>query len=433
MRILIAHNFYQQPGGEDTVYYAEKKLLEDCGHEVIPFTVHNDEVNGMGRLTLARKTLGNRELCQRLGQIVATRRVQVAHFHNTLPLISPAAYHAARSAGAAVVQTLHNYRILCPNGLLFRDGQVCERCIGKLLPWQGIAHGCYRESRVTTAMVALTVAGHRMVGTYHRDVDLYITPSQFTRRLTLKAGLPEQRVVVKPHFVYPDGGVGTGDGGYAMFVGRLSSEKGLDTLLQAWRMLPNAPALKIVGDGPLADRMNGLPANVEWLRRQPPEKVHELLGRAAMLIFPSECYETFGRVVAEAFAAGTPVIASNVGSAAEMIDHGRTGLLFTGGNTNDLAKQVALMLADRAQLATMRQAVRKQFDDRYSAASNYQQLLTIYRSAMQSRGLHDDALFHHDELGRRRPAGTEAGGAAEQIQPAGHVLHSPPDGTPHAD
>ena len=253
MKIVVAHNFYQQPGGEDQVYHAEVALLREFGHDVVPFEVHNDAVAGMGKLGLAKATVWNGEVAGRLGEVVWRARADVVHFHNTFPLISPAAYYAARRAGAAVVQTLHNFRLLCPVALFYRDGKPCEDCLGKPLAWPGVVHACYRGSRATTAVTAAAVATHRAAGTFQNAVDAYVCLTDFARDKFVAGGLPPGKLHVKPNFVHPDPGPRRGGDGSAVFVGRLSEEKGVLPLLAAWEHL-DVP-LTIIGAGPLADRV----------------------------------------------------------------------------------------------------------------------------------------------------------------------------------
>ncbi|MGA2500710.1 MAG: glycosyltransferase, partial [Tepidisphaeraceae bacterium] len=360
-----------------------------------------------------------RPICNELHALVKKEAIEIAHFHNTLPLISLAAYGAVRSAGAAVVQTLHNHRMICPKAVLYRDGKVCTDCVGRSFAWPGIVHGCYRGSRLATATIALVQLAHRVRGTYENDVDLYIAPSQSTFD-RLSPFLPANRIVVKPHFIDPDPTPGQGQGGYAVFLGRLSPEKGLETLLKAWAKVgptPSSalagegtgPTLRIIGDGPLAPLLRSPPPGVQWLGRQPLDSAYSLIGDAAMLIFPSGCPETFGRSIAEAFAKGTPVIASNLGASPEMIEPGRTGLLFEPGNAEDLARQITDLNSDPVRLRGMRQAARHEYETKYNAASNYDQLTSIYARALSLR--HNDNLvrpqqpqLHHHELGRREPA-----------------------------
>jgi glycosyltransferase involved in cell wall biosynthesis len=390
MRVLVAHNFYQQPGGEDQVFHSELALLEARGHEPVPFEMHNDDVAAIGKLRLAAATLWNRSAAARIADIVREKRIDVVHFHNTFPLMSPSVYYAAHSAGAAVVQTLHNFRLLCPGANFFRDGQVCEKCLGKSLPLAGITHKCYRDSRGASAVTATMLSVHRMIGTYQNGVDAYITPTSFAREKFIAGGLPADRIFVKPNFVDPDPGLGPGGGDCAIFVGRLSHEKGLDTLLAAWQQ-PDMPPLKIVGDGPLADQVKGALAthrNIEWLGRRPMDQVLDLIGRAGVLVFPSECYETFGRVAVEAYAKGTPVVASGHGAPGDVVDDGRTGLLFKPSDGADLAAKVKQLMADPDLRQRMRENGRREYEDKYTGQRNYEMLMTIYQSARVRRPSH---------------------------------------------
>src|SRR5688500_5602362 len=329
MNILLVHNFYQQPGGEDQVFADEAKMLRDRGHDVRQITVHNDAVDRMGKLALARRTIWTRAAYDALRDAAAAHRADVVHFHNTLPLISPAGDRAAHDAGAAVVQTLHNYRLLCPTATFYRDGGVCEDCMGKFVPWPGVWHKCYRDNRAASAVIATMLTVHRALRTYRDEVDVFIALTEFARRKFVEGGLPAEKIIVKPNFVDPDPGVGSGGGGYVLFVGRLTEEKGVGTLLQAWETLAGQVPLKICGDGPLRPRVESAAArtelNVQYLGRRPLDEVQLLMGESALLIFPSTWYEGLPRTIVESFAKGTPVLASDLGSMTELVADGRTG------------------------------------------------------------------------------------------------------------
>jgi glycosyltransferase involved in cell wall biosynthesis len=388
MKILAVHNRYQRPGGEDQVFAEETALLESRGNRVFRCEVHNDRVEHTGRLTLAKDTVWNASAYRELGALIRRERPDVVHFHNTLPLISPAGYYAARAEGVPVVQTLHNYRLLCPVALFFRDGHVCEDCMGKAVPWPGVVHGCYRGSRTASGVVATMLTVHRALRTWTETVDVYVALTGFARDKFVEGGLPAGKIQVKPNFVAPDPGRGEGGGGYALFVGRLAPEKGTGTMLAAWDRLEPGIPLKIVGDGPLKDRVARTAAtrpNVEWLGHRPVAEVHALMRKAEMLILPSEWYETFGRVAAEAFAAGTPVLAADIGAVAELVKHGRTGLKFRPGDPEDLATQVDWALSHPANLRRMRGEARAEFEARYTAEINYPKLMQIYESALQRK------------------------------------------------
>jgi glycosyltransferase involved in cell wall biosynthesis len=384
MKVLLCHNYYQQPGGEDQSFAAEARLLEAHGHDVLRFTLHNDCINEMGRVELARKTLWNGDAHDELRALIRRERPDVMHCTNTFPLLSPAAFHAGKAEGVPVVASLRNYRLLCPNALFLRDGRVCEDCLGKSVPWPGVVHGCYRDSRAASAVVATLLTFHRTIRTWTRAVDLFFTLTEFARRKFIEGGLPADRLVVKPNFIDPDPGSGTGEGRYAVFVGRLSPEKGLDALLGAWSRASDLPTLKVVGDGPLAEQVRAAAANdsrVEWLGRRTPAEVLDLVGEAACLVMPSIWYETFGRTIIEAFAKGTPVVASRIGALAELVDEGRTGLLFAPGDPEDLAAKVRDLLSDSGRLSRMRQEAREEYRTKYTPEINYRQLLAIYHCA----------------------------------------------------
>jgi glycosyltransferase involved in cell wall biosynthesis len=244
MKILAIHNSYQQPGGEDQVFLAETSLLERYGHQVVRYSKHNDRAAGMNRLALAGTALWNNSTYRDLRVLIRRERPDVAHFHNTFPLVSPAGYYAAKAEGVPVVQTLHNYRLLCPNALFFRDGGVCEDCMGKAITWPGVVHKCYRGSRAASGLVTAMLATHRALRTWTDMVDVYIALTEFARRKFIEGGLPEERMTVKPNFVDPDPGPGTSDDGHALFVGRLSPEKGVDTLLAAGNALEDGFPLR---------------------------------------------------------------------------------------------------------------------------------------------------------------------------------------------
>lgn len=382
MQVLSIHNSYQIRGGEDESREAEQRLLREMGHSVEVYEENNDRLSSLNAIQLACKTVWSKEAYKTVKQLLARQPHDIVHVQNFFPLISPSVYYAAKSMGVPVVQTLRNYRLLCPNAMFFREGRVCEACIGKALPLPGVLHGCYRESQTASGAVATMLTVHRLMQTWMQKVDLYIALTEFARQKFIQGGFPEDKIVVKPNFVNPDPGIGQGSGGYALYVGRLSVEKGLDTLLAGWEKLGKQLPLKIVGDGPLANQVVEATqrlGNVEWLGRKPVQEVYALMGEAKLVIFPSKWYETFGRVAVEAFAKGTPVIAANIGAIAEVVEHGRTGLHFQPGDALDLATQVEWALSHPSELAQMRREVRAEFETKYTAKQNYRQLMEIYK------------------------------------------------------
>jgi glycosyltransferase involved in cell wall biosynthesis len=351
----------------------------------LEYTKHNDDINGMGRWEAARKTVWNREVYREVRELIRRERPDILHATNIFPLISPAAYAAARDERVPVVQSLHNYRLICPKALLMRDGRVCESCLGKRFPWPGVVHACYRGSRATTAVVGTMLAIHRRRGTWTRLVDRYIALTGFARQKLIEGGLPSEAITVKPNFLPQDPGLGEGRGGHAIYVGRLSPEKGLRVLLDAWSRMEKCIRLHIIGDGPLAERVRNAASRdsrIRWLGRMSHEDVLSLIGDARVLVFPSTCFETFGLSIVEAFAKGTPVIASRLGAMQELVSHGHTGLHFCPGDPDDLAARTQELSDDCDALELMRRNARREFEAKYTADKNYQLLTRIYEQVL---------------------------------------------------
>ncbi len=385
MRILLLHNSYHHPGGEDIVLLREREVLAAHGHDIRLVSVSNDIVkSAWDKIRVAWQTPYSRSSRQRVAVEIERFRPDVVHVHNFFPLLTPSIYDACRAAHVPVVQTLHNFRLICMNALFFRNGRVCEDCIGKSIPWPGVIHACYQGNRAASSAVAAMLTLHRVQRTWIDKVDLYIAPTDFVRDKLIFGGFPAQKIVVKPHFVNPDPGMGDGSGNYALFVGRLSPEKGLTTLLSAWNKLEGSVPLKIVGDGPREYRSRLLSQGVpglEWLGWQAHERVQALMKQARVLVFPSAWYESFGLVIAEAFAAGLPVIAGNLGSMSASIEHGRTGLHFRPDDPHDLAAQVTWLWAHPRERMEMGRAARREFELKYSAAQGYRALMETYATA----------------------------------------------------
>lgn len=385
MKILLCHNYYQQPGGEDQAIQDEARMLESHGHQVVLFTRHNDVIGQMKSLEIAGRTLWNAASYRELRQLIRRERPHIMHCMNTFPLISPAAYYAARKEGVRVVQELQNYRLLCPGAYFMRDGRVCEDCLGKTVPWPAVVHGCYRGSRAASSVVAGMLSSHRALKTWSRLVDVYCVLTDFARDKFIEGGLPREKLAIKPNFVHPVPKPGRGQGGYAVFVGRLSPEKGIDTLLRSWTQFNVPMPLRIVGSGPLDEPVRAAAsrfANIEWLGRLPPRDVTGVLADAACLVIPSVWYEGLPKTIVEAFSVGTPVIASRLGAMAELIDDGQTGALVEPGSASSLAAAVLAYAEPPEKLAAMRPAVLARFHERFTAESNYRILMSIYRRAL---------------------------------------------------
>ena len=392
LNILLVHNRYQRPGGEDAVMVGEKDLLMAGGHRVREYTRNNNEILQYGfwsKLTLAPRTVWGWDSYSEIKALVQQDRPDVVHFHNTFPLISPAAYYACSSANIPVVQTLHNYRLFCPAASFARDGRVCEECVEHTL-WRSVRYACYRNSRPATATSALALAVHRMVGTWEQVVDCYISLTEFARNKLSEAGLPAGKIVVKPNFVHPDPLARTSTGNYAIFVGRLSEVKGIRTLLRVWRSRLQHIPLVVVGDGPLRASLENQPGgrtekDIHFRGQLPRGNTLDVMKGARFVVFPSESYEGFPMTIAEAYACGLPVIASRLGSMAEIVEDGRTGLLFTPGDPADLAAKVDWAWAHTRAMEEMGRNARALYEQRYTAERNYKALMEIYRRVVDGR------------------------------------------------
>lgn len=376
--VVLVHERYREAGGEDRVFADEAALLRAHGHRVVTFQADNREIDGMSPAALARDTLWNADAYHRLRARIRAEGATVVHIHNTFPLLSPAVYRAARDEGAAVVQTLHNYRLLCPNALLFHDGSPCERCVGRAFAWPGVLRGCYRGSRGVTAAVAGMVAVHRKLGTWTRDVDAYVALSEFARRKFVEGGLPEEKLFVRPNYLLDDPGVGAHRGGFALYAGRLSAEKGIGTLMRAWAELDGRMPLKVVGSGPMEALVTAGIPGVEWLGPRPHDEVLRLMRDASLLVFPSECYENSPLALVEAFATGLPVLAADGGVAGEMVRTHAAGLVFTPGDADALAVLAERMLEAEAGRRRMGLSARAAFEREYTADRAYARLMEIW-------------------------------------------------------
>lgn len=380
MTVLQVHNFYREPGGEDRVYEAEGELLTRYGHNVARYTMHNDAVRSMSRLNLGIRTTWNQNTYTEVRTVIRERKPDIVHAHNTFPLISPALHYAAAAEQIPLVQTLHNYRLICPGATLYRNGRVCEECLHSRTLWPAIRHACYRNSRPATTAVISMLLTHRMAGTWTNRAQHYIALTEFSKQKFVESGIPANVVSVKPNFLLRDPGAGSGDGGYAIFAGRLSEEKGLQTLLRAWQDLPEI-TLKIAGDGPMRplveEHARKLP-NVCYLGNRSRQEILDLLKHAQFLVLPSEWYEGLPLIIIEALACGTPVVASALGSMTELIHDGVNGRFFQAGNSDSLVNCIRSMLAAAHD---MRKSARLSYERDYTPERNYELLMNIYGNA----------------------------------------------------
>ncbi|MEI6891603.1 MAG: glycosyltransferase family 4 protein [Pontiella sp.] len=472
MKIIQVHNYYQRPGGEDSVVSTERSMLEAHGHKVVPY-YKNNEALGTGLWALGKaslQTLWNGETYKAFRKLLQNETPDVVHCHNTFPLISPSVYWACAKENVPVVQTLHNYRLLCLNAFLFRKadavsnellaispasevtdnfhekivterngsqkkakscelnakGTVCELCVSKRFKWPGVRYGCYRDSKAGSLVIAMMLLFHKLIGTWSKKVTAYIALTEFQKQKMMEGGLPAEKIFVKPNFI--DGSlmkeplatsqqptackpessaqcpVPDASQRYALFVGRLSPEKGCDVLVRAWagfqkELLANScelsadqiPQLLIVGDGPEREALEslssalGLPSSVSFLGQQPKESVLSLMRNAYIFIFPSVWYETFGLTVLEAGLCETPSLVSSPTTTSGLISDKESGLLFSLGDDLELAERLEWAFLHPEEMREVGETAKRNFEKKYSSTTNYNQLMEIYQSIIRKR------------------------------------------------
>ena len=399
MKILLVHNFYgsSAPSGENSAYEAERELLRSQGHTVMEFTRHSDEIRAKGitgSIVGALSTPWNPFSLRKLTSIIQDEKPDIMHVHNVFPLISPAAFFAADGSDTAVVFTLHNYRIFCASAIPMRDGCICTECIDRRSVIPALRYGCYRNSRTASVPLAAMIALHRRLGTWQRNVDAFIVLTEFQRKLVVQAGLPEERIYLKPHFYAnpPPPVPLTKRENRAVYIGRLSREKGVGVLIEAWKKLgSSAPLLEVVGDGPdrarLEDSVRGTISEqrISFTGQLSFGEAQARLAGSKALILPSLCFEGFPMVIREAFALGVPVIGSRIGSIPFIVTHAKSGMLFEPGNSEELAKITEHVFSDPPSLSAMASAARAEFEGKYTAAVNISMLENIYADAVTNK------------------------------------------------
>lgn len=396
MKILLVHNHYGSgaPSGENIVFKLERRLLEDRGHDVAVFQRYSDDLlmkGFRGKLHGAVVLPWNVASARSIRAMVDEFRPDVVHVHNTFPLISPSIFHAIGYRSAKVL-TLHNYRLFCPAAIPMRDGKTCVECMEARSSLPSLKYGCYRSSRLATAPLALSVGLHRWLGTWQRKVDAFIALTEFQREAMVSAGLPAGLVQVKSNF-FP----GTPScidwslrGDYAVFVGRLTAEKGIRALVQAWLQWgESAPELRIVGDGELRAELIQMAAGsprvpIRFLGLLSSESAQKEIANAKLVVMPSESFEGFPMVVLEAFAFGTPVAASRLGALASIVKSGSNGLLFEPASPKSLLEVVRLAWGSPMLLHKLGAAAREEFEGKYTEEANHQRLVEIYEAAIQT-------------------------------------------------
>lgn len=386
-RILVVHNHYQHVGGEDITVASETSLLRHNGLEVIEYVDSNKRIDDMSPVSAAAQTIWSQDSYDALLALIREKKPDVAHFHNTFLLISPSAYYACQEMNLPVVQTIHNYRLSCPAGTFYRDGKVCEDCLGRKLAWPGVLHRCYRNSHLQSFVVASMLAYHWSSRTWQEQVDAYIALTDFSREKLIQFGVPAEKIFLKPVFVEDILDSARHAGDFALFLGRLSPDKGLITLLTAFSQLDFVP-LKIAGDGPLRNHVEEFSRSnphIHYLGFQDRNDINSLLCNARFMVLPSEWYEVSPRIIMEAYSCRLPIIASRLGAMAELVRDGETGLLFEPGDADDLASKVKWLWGNPQEIIRLGNNARKEYEEKYTPDRNYQMLMNIYSKAIEGQ------------------------------------------------
>ena len=389
MRILMLHNRYLVRGGEDESTDLEAALLRQYGHDVDLMLFDNMDIERRNLISVGLEAIWSHIAYSRVRKQLSEKEYDLVHIQNFFPLISPSVYYAAKASKKPVVQALRNYRLVCPNGLLFRAGNPCEDCLREAVPWPGVAHRCYRSSLWGSIAVATMLTVHRMLGTWRNKVDGYYTLTEFAKSKLVKSGILGEKIFIKPNLVHPDPTEGKGSREYGFLAGRLVEEKGIIVVLDAWSQCKDRIPLMIAGEGPLTAQVEAASQRMPWitnLSKIPNVEVHDWMGSARFVVFPSELYEAFSRVIVEAYAKGTPIIAANIGSTKELVEDSRTGLLFEAGDSADLARKVEWAWNHPKEMAAMGEQARKDYEEKYSVKVNYERLMEIYHRAIVNNG-----------------------------------------------
>ncbi|MEJ3716764.1 glycosyltransferase family 4 protein [Paenibacillus polymyxa] len=389
-KVLIIHNFYQQSGGEDKVVEQESAMLRSRGIETEHYYVHNDSIQSKGLANMAKlavEATWSFPEFKRIKELLLRVKPDVVHVHNFFPVISPSVYHACERLGIPVVQTLHNYRLICPAATFMRGNEVCEKCLhGTLL--HSIRHGCYRGSQLQTIPVAAMIKFNELIGTWQHKVSRYIALTEFARDKFAESGIPLDRIAVKPNFVHHQTVKAKYDPNdrYLLFVGRISAEKGVRNLLQAWSQLEDRGGLRlvIIGDGPEKAKLAAAhqQEDIRFLGKQDGDTVLDCMSRAMYVMVPSIWYEGFPMTIVESYSVGTPVLCSRIGALEEVVEDGVTGFHFQHDDLENI-KTVIRRAVAYENYAAMRQKVAQNYAAHYTEEVNVKQLLAIYSEAME--------------------------------------------------
>lgn len=382
--VLMAHNYYKVPGGEDTVFHNEVKMLDKNGHKVTKYTRHNDEIKGgvLSKLKLGIDTIFSLKTYKEVKKLIDENDIDIVHVHNTLPLISPSIYYAARAKKVPIVQTIHNFRLLCPGATFTRCGEICEDCVSKGLV-QSLKHRCYRNSLFQTFIMCTMLKFHRIIGTY--DKINYITLTEFNKQKLSTLVKDESKIHVKPNFIEKREDIERTLEDYFVYIGRLDDIKGINFLVEAWKNIDKDINLYIIGTGPEEENLKHIISenrlnNVKLLGFMKREDAFKVIEKSRAIIIPSKWYEGFPMTIAESFSLGVPVIGSKLGNIESIVDDERNGLLFTTNNKESLKEVINKVFHDRELNISLGNNAYKVFKEKYTDEENYRSIEKIYNN-----------------------------------------------------
>lgn len=391
LNILQVHNFYQQAGGEDTVAANEKKLLEDAGHSVFTYYRSNEElkrIKGIRKLAIPFTAVFSFRTYREMKKIIKENGIDLVHIHNTHMMISPSAFYAAFHCHVPVVQTIHNFRLACPAGVFYRDGQICEDCLQNGLEC-AVRHSCYRGSKALTLVNAAVTKIHRILGTYRKAYFICLTEFNRDKLLELnkkgKQILDEQKIFIKPNFTFKDEKKeqnSTSDTILRseksfLFVGRLEPMKGIERVISAFEQMPEFE-LNIAGTGPLTGQSR---ANIHFLGQLSKERLGWYYKTSTALVMASQWYEGFPMVIAEAYSYGLPVIAGDIGNLSSLVKDGVTGVLYPYNSVESLVQAVASM--QQRNMGEMEKNAAAFYEQELSSEGNLAILEQIYKEILE--------------------------------------------------
>jgi glycosyltransferase involved in cell wall biosynthesis len=385
MKILQVHNYYRNRGGEDLVLEMEKLMLEKYGHEVIQFVAHNNEINSFSKKI---KMLFNFRRSKKFDNLLFNKLTKelpdIVHFHNIYPLLTPSIFSVCKKLNIPIVQTLHNFRMMCINGLFYRNGSICEDCSYKT-PYSGLFHKCYRDSYLASFSMTDSLRYHNRKNTWNNDVDAFIVLTEFAKEKFEHYGVSNKKLFVKPNFM-PDNEtlrISGNKNDYVLYVGRLSKEKGILWLLEAWKSI-DVPLI-IAGDGPLSSEVvNSNNPNIKYVGLLERNQLSDLYSDASMLVMASEWYEGFPMVIIESLSHGVPVIVPDIGGLGDVINDSINGYVYRSKDIDHFKNRVLSIFFDVQAQNRLSKNSEKSYKDSFSDAINIKTLLDIYRKVIKN-------------------------------------------------